>query len=558
MSGLSATSGVFVPGQFSSFFRPTQSVQPVVQPVVQPTVQPAQSLPTQLETQAVPTQPAQTAQTQSIQPEDDWEDVKVDENENGDVDVEGDDDDEGETRKEKKKRLQAEAEAEMVAKDDSREHINLVFIGHVDAGKSTLCGQILFSTGMVDQRTIEKYEKIAKEKNRSTWFLAFIMDVDDEERIKGITVEVGRAYFNTDNKRYTILDAPGHKHYVPNMITGVSQADIGVLVISARRGEFEAGFDRSGQTREHALLAKTLGIKKLVVVINKMDEGTVMWEKERYDAIQNKLGTYLKQIGYNIKDDVSWIPISGFSGSNVVTKVDSSICPWYHGEALLPLLDSLKPLDRQDEKPLRIPVLDRYKESGKLHVLGKVECGVLRTGDVISAHPGGTTFKVLQIQNDENVITVAKPGENVKVLVKGTEVEEDSVLRGGIITPPNHPSSSTQDLVCQLVIIQLLESKHLFTAGYECVMHIHTAVEEVNVVMLLEQLDPKTGKTLQKLPKFVKEKAVVIVHFASSRPVCVEKFEDYPQLGRFSLRDEGKTIAFGKILALNAPVRRKK
>jgi len=473
---------------------------------------------------------------------------------------EADDEEEtGESRKAKLKRLAAEAEAELEAKDDPREHINLVTIGHVDAGKSTLSGQILLSTGMIDQRTVEKLVAEAKDQNRSSWFLAYMLDQNAEERQKGITIEVGRAHFNTTNKRYTILDAPGHKNYVPNMITGVAQADVGILVISARKGEFEAGFDRSGQTREHALLAKTLGIKKLIVVVNKMDENTVEWSKERYDTIVNKLGAYLKTIGYNLKTDIIWIPISGYTGANVKDPAPAGACPWYTGEPLLSVLDSLSPLERMDERELRIPVLDKYKEAGKLHIMGKVETGILRTGDTILSHPNSIGFKVLQIQNDENVITVAKPGENVKVLVKGTDVEEEGVLRGSIITHPNTSTPTvTTDLVCQLVVLQLVENKHIFTAGYQCVIHLHTAVEEVTVVRLLDQLDPKTGQSIQKLPKFVKEKAVVIAHFNLTKAVCAERFEDFQQLGRFSLRDEGKTIGFGKIMALHAPVKRKK
>ena len=194
--------------------------------------------------------------------------------------------------------------------------------GHVDAGKSTLSGSILYITENVDKRTIERYEKEAKERNRESWFLAFIMDTNEEERAKGKTVEVGKAHFETDAKRYTILDAPGHKNYVPNMIMGASQADVGVLVISARKGEFETGFDRGGQTREHAMLAKTLGVSFLVVVVNKMDDPTVMWSKERYDECVKKLRPFLKSCGFTIKREVKFIPISGLTGANVKDEVD--------------------------------------------------------------------------------------------------------------------------------------------------------------------------------------------------------------------------------------------
>ncbi|CDQ97061.1 unnamed protein product [Oncorhynchus mykiss] len=162
-----------------------------------------------------------------------------------------------------------------------KEHVNVVFIGHVDAGKSTIGGQIMYLTGMVEKRTLEKYEREAKEKNRETWYLSWALDTNQEERDKGKTVEVGRAYFETEKKHFTILDAPGHKSFVPNMIGGASQADLAVLVISARKGEFETGFEKGGQTREHAMLAKTAGVKHLIVLVNKMDDPTVNWSLER-------------------------------------------------------------------------------------------------------------------------------------------------------------------------------------------------------------------------------------------------------------------------------------
>lgn len=198
---------------------------------------------------------------------------------------------------------------------DIRDHVNIVFIGHVDAGKSTISGQILLKTGQVDQRTIEKYENEAKEKNRDSWFIAFIMDTNEEERAKGKTIEVGRAHFATNKRRYTILDAPGHKNYVPNMISGTSQADMGILVISARKGEFEAGFDRGGQTREHALIAKTLGVTKLLVLINKMDQSTVQWSEQRFKDIEKRLVPYLRSCGYK-PSNITFIPVSGYTGDN--------------------------------------------------------------------------------------------------------------------------------------------------------------------------------------------------------------------------------------------------
>ena len=267
---------------------------------------------------------------------------------------------------------------------DPREHINLVFIGHVDAGKSTLSGSILYIMGKVDKRTIERFEREAKERNRESWFLAFIMDTSEEERAKGKTVEVGRAHFETEKNRYTILDAPGHKNYVPNMISGAAQADIAVLVISARKGEFETGFEKGGQTREHALLAKTLGVDYLVVVVNKMDDPTVEWDVNRYEECVGKIKPYLKQCGYVIKKEVKFIPISGLAGDNVRDEVKPEKCAWWKAKymagehntttaTLLGTLDSLIIGGRNPDGPLRIPCLDRYTQPHLPHTLSPTQ-----------------------------------------------------------------------------------------------------------------------------------------------------------------------------------------
>jgi len=383
------------------------------------------------------------------------------------------------------------------------------------------------------------------------------MDTNEEERAKGKTVEVGRAHFETAKKRYTILDAPGHKNYVPNMISGVAQADVAILVISARKGEFEAGFDRSGQTREHALLAKTLGVKKMVVAINKMDEPTVAWSVDRYNFIKKNFSEWLVRDRIFQPKEVEFIPISGFDGSNMLKKVSPQVCPWYDGPPLLELLDTLQPLARLDASPLRIPVLDKYKEAGRVVILGKVEAGVVKTGETLTIVPGGTQFVVNSIENDAGTLTVARPGENIRLIVK-SGLDEEGLSRGAVICHSDKHPIPTADFVGQIQILELLDHKSLFSAGYECVLHVHTAVEEVSVTLLLEKLNPKTGKAESKLPKFVQSKDYVIAHLTTPRPVAIEKFDDFAQLGRFTLRDEGKTIAVGKILATNAPIRKKR
>jgi peptide chain release factor subunit 3 len=306
-------------------------------------------------------------------------------------------------------------EGQMIEVDTTRTPVNLIFIGHVDAGKSTISGSILLKTGMIDERTIEKYQRLAKANNRESWFMAYITDETEEERERGKTVEVGKAFFNTPSKRYTILDAPGHASYVPNMLMGACQADFAGLVISAKNGEFESGFEGEGRTREHALLAKSLGVTKLVVIINKMDEESVKWSKDRYDQIKKDLSVFLKQCGYNIEKHVYWIPISGLKGENLAQKVESHVCPWYDGPTLLEILDKLETPDRREDAAVRIPIMDRYKDQG-IYLLGKIESGIVKYGATYTIMPSKLNFEVGWLFNsEEKGVPYAKPGECVRV-----------------------------------------------------------------------------------------------------------------------------------------------
>lgn len=269
--------------------------------------------------------------------------------------------------------------------DPVREPCSMVFIGHVDAGKSTICGNLMFLNGVVDERTIQKYKEEAKAKGRDSWWLAYVMDSSDEEKAKGKTVEVGRANIDTPKKKYTIFDAPGHKNYVPNMIMGAALADVAGLVISARTGEFEAGFEKDGQTREHAQLAKSLGVQRLVVIVNKMDD--CKWRQARYQQIVDGLGPFLTATGYGA-DDVIWVPIAGLQGHNIIEKVPKEVCKWYKGPPLMDILDDLKLDPRQAQGPLRIPIIDKMKDPA-LVCHGKVENGTVRLGDKLAVMPHG-------------------------------------------------------------------------------------------------------------------------------------------------------------------------
>ncbi|XP_072275095.1 eukaryotic peptide chain release factor GTP-binding subunit ERF3A [Pyxicephalus adspersus] len=423
-----------------------------------------------------------------------------------------------------------------------KEHVNVVFIGHVDAGKSTIGGQIMFLTGMVDKRTLEKYEREAKEKNRETWYLSWALDTNQEERDKGKTVEVGRAYFETERKHFTILDAPGHKSFVPNMIGGASQADLAVLVISARKGEFETGFEKGGQTREHAMLAKTAGVKHLIVLVNKMDDPTVNWSIDRYEECKEKLVPFLKKVGFNPKKDIHFMPCSGLTGANLKDPIDC--CPWYTGLPFIPYLDNLPNFNRSMDGPVRLPIVDKYKDMGTV-VLGKLESGSICKGQQLVMMPNKHNVEVLGLLSDEVETELVAPGENLKIRLKG--IEEEEILPGFILCDPNNLCHSGRTFDAQIVII---EHKSIICPGYNAVLHIHTCIEEVEITALICLVDKKTGEKSKTRPRFVKQDQVCIARLRTAGTICLETFKDFPQMGRFTLRDEGKTIAIGKVLKL--------
>uniref|UniRef100_A0A4W4G2Y2 Tr-type G domain-containing protein n=1 Tax=Electrophorus electricus TaxID=8005 RepID=A0A4W4G2Y2_ELEEL len=448
------------------------------------------------------------------------------------------------------------------AKPDApkKEHVNVVFIGHVDAGKSTIGGQIMYLTGMVDKRTLEKYEREAKEKNRETWYLSWALDTNQEERDKGKTVEVGRAYFETEKKHFTILDAPGHKSFVPNMIGGASQADLAVLVISARKGEFETGFEKGGQTREHAMLAKTAGVKHLIVLVNKMDDPTVNWSLERYEECKEKLVPFLKKVGFNPRKDIHFMPCSGLTGANL--KEPAEHCSWYTGLPFIPHLDSLPNFTRSSDGPVRFicpactsftygPSFNmvascKYTDMGTV-VLGKLESGSISKAQQLVMMPNRHTVEVLSLLSDDVETDDAGPGENLKLRLKG--IEEEEILPGFILCTPESLCHSGRTFDAQIVII---EHKSIICPGYNAVLHIHTCIEEVQITALICLVDKKTGEKSKTRPRFVKQDQVCIARLRTAGTICLETFKDFPQMGRFTLRDEGKTIAIGKVLKLVA------
>ncbi|MCJ1365004.1 translation termination factor GTPase eRF3 [Acarospora aff. strigata] len=441
----------------------------------------------------------------------------------------------------------ADVDEEVLEEIYGKEHVNLIFIGHVDAGKSTLGGSILYATGMVDERTMDKYKREAKEAGRETWYLSWALDLTKEERSKGKTVEVGRGFFETEKRRYTILDAPGHKTFVPNMIGGASQADVGILVISARKGEYETGFEKGGQTREHAVLAKTQGVNKLIIVVNKMDDPTVEWSKERYDECINKLTQFLKSVGYP-KSDLTFMPISAQTGLGVKDRIPKDVAPWYNGPSLLDHLDSMKTLERKINAPFMMPINGKYRDMGTI-IEGKIESGVIKKGQTYIMMPNRDEATVAALYGEtEEEIQVATCGDQVRIRIRG--VEEEDILPGFVLCSPKRPVHCVSAFEAQIV---LLELKSILSAGFNCVFHVHSAIEEVTFAALLHKLEKGTGRKSKKPPAFAAKGQSIIARLeviGGAGAVCVERFEDYPQLGRFTLRDQGQTIAIGKITKL--------
>lgn len=426
-----------------------------------------------------------------------------------------------------------------------KEHVNIIFIGHVDAGKSTLGGQVLIQTGMVDERTLEKYKKEAKDAGRETWYISWVLDLNTEERAKGKTVEVGRGFFETEKRKYTILDAPGHKTYVPNMLSGAAQADVAILVISARKGEFETGFEKGGQTQEHAMLIKTTGAKEVVVAVNKMDDVTVEWDQARYQEIENKLKPFLKK---KMGLDSTFMPISAQTGLGVKDRIPKKIAPWHNGPSLLEFLDNMQKIARNLNAPFMMPVGAKYRDLGTM-VEGRIEAGVVQKTSSLIMMPNRESISISALYGEtEEEIPHATCGDQVRMRIRG--VEEEDIMPGFVLCSPKRLVHCVSAFEAQINIVDL---RSILSAGFNCVCHVHSATEEVTFEALLHKLEPKTGRKSRKPPPFASKGMGIIARLrvtSGGGKICVEKFEDYPQLGRFTLRDQGQTIAVGKITKL--------
>ncbi len=419
-------------------------------------------------------------------------------------------------------------------------HLNLVVIGHVDHGKSTLMGRFLYEIGAVDERLIREYEEEGKKLGRETWKYAWVLDKLKEERERGLTIDLGFYKFETKKFFFTLIDAPGHRDFVKNMITGASQADCALLVVSAKEGEYEAGISPAGQTREHIFLAKTMGVDQIIVAINKMD--TVNYSKERYEEVKAGISRLLRMVGYKL-EKIPFVPTSAWEGVNI-TKLSKDKTPWYDGPTLLEAFDWFEEPPRPIDKPLRIPIQDVYSIRGVGTVpVGRVETGVLRVGDRVIFMPPKLIGEVKSIETHHTRIPEAIPGDNIGFNVKG--VERSQLRRGDVAGHPDNPPTVAEEFIGRIFV---LYHPTAIAAGYTPVLHVHTATVPVRFEELMQKLDPRTGAVAQEKPPFIRQGEAAIVRFKPLKPVVIEKYSEIPQLGRFAIRDSGRTIAAGTVI----------
>jgi len=418
-------------------------------------------------------------------------------------------------------------------------HVSLVVIGHVDAGKSTTTGHLIYKCGGIDKRTIEKYEKEAAEMGKSSFKYAWVLDNLKAERERGITIDIALWKFESPKFSFTVIDAPGHRDFIKNMITGTSQADVAILVIDSAPGGFEGGWASEGQTKEHALLAFTLGVKQMIVALNKMD--SCQYSESRYNDIKEEVSSYLKKVGYK-PAKIHFVPISGWVGDNMIDR--STNMAWYKGPILLEALDTVTPPARPTDKPLRLPLQDVYKIGGIGTVpVGRVETGILKPNMVVCFAPIGLTTEVKSVEMHHEALTEAVPGDNVGFNCKNVSVKD---IKRGYVASNNadDPAKGCEEFSAQVII---MSHPGQIQNGYCPVLDCHTSHIATKFKNIDEKMDRRTGKTLEENPKFVKNGDACMVTMEPSKPMVVETFAEYAPLGRFAVRDMRQTVAVGVI-----------
>ncbi|CAK59277.1 unnamed protein product (macronuclear) [Paramecium tetraurelia] len=427
-------------------------------------------------------------------------------------------------------------------------HVNLVVIGHVDSGKSTTTGHLIYKLGGIDERTIKKFEDEANKLGKGSFKYAWVLDNLKAERERGITIDISLWKFETNKYYYTVIDAPGHRDFIKNMITGTSQADVALLMIASPAGEFEAGISKEGQTREHVLLAYTLGVKQMICATNKMDEKTVNYAQGRYDEIVKEMRDYLK------KTTFPSFPISGLGRRQYVGKI-CQLSDGTRDQHLLEALDAVTPPKRPTEKPLRLPLQDVYKIGGIGTVpVGRVETGVLKPGMVVQFAPSAITTEVKSVEMHHEALPEAVPGDNVGFNVKNIAVKD---LKRGFVCSDSKsdPARECQSFNAQVIIIN---HPGQIQNGYCPVLDCHTAHIACKFQEILSKNDRRTGKVIEEEPKFVKSGDAAMVKLIPTKPMCVEIFSEYPPLGRFAVRDMKQTVAVGVIKVVEKKELKKK
>ncbi len=421
-------------------------------------------------------------------------------------------------------------------------HMNLVVVGHVDNGKSTIVGHLLVDMGVIDQRTIDAFAKESEATGKGDTFkYAWVLDSIKDERERGITIDLAFQKFETAKYFYTLIDAPGHRDFIKNMITGASEADVAILVVSTKSGETEAATDPGGQAREHAFLSRTLGVGQMTVALNKMDDSN--YSEARFKEVKETVEKMLRLVGYNTTK-INFIPVSGWKGDNLVKKSENM--PWYKGPTLNEALDMFDPPEKPIGKPLRIPIQDVYTITGVGTVpVGRVETGVLRANEKVIVMPSGVTGEVKSIETHHTQMESAEAGDNIGFNLRG--VDKKSIKRGDVIGPVNNPPAVAKEFEAQIIVIH---HPTAMAPGYTPVLHAHTAQVAATLSEFIAKIDPKTGGATEDKPKFLKTGDAAIVRIKPVRPLAIETFKEFPEIGRFALRDMGTTIAAGVVKAI--------